>query len=218
MPEFGNTAEPEEAQALSQLDALAAEIMAGIKPLCFRVAQSSREKEMVYRLRFEVVVEKGWSRPEVFAEGLEQDKHDDEAVHIVGWKNGALIATSRLILPTDERLLPAEEAFDLAIEACDRRVHVDRICIAAEYRRSQPIFWGLLSQTWVEMRARGFSEAVGILSPAMVRIYRSLGINVVLLSDARFHWGEKRYAALLQPARFVQRAKLQAVKALKNSH
>src|SRR3990170_2028423 len=54
---------------LARTDALAAQLIARAAPLMFSVAQSPAEREAVYRLRYSIVVEKGWARPEDFPDG-----------------------------------------------------------------------------------------------------------------------------------------------------
>lgn len=119
------------------------------------------------------------------------------------FRDGAVLAaTSRLVLPVSGQPLPTEEAFGLAIEPSGQVVDVGRACIAPAYRRMDDhcIFWALLGQTWIEMRARGFTEACCILTSSRARKYQERGLQVVILGAPRPFWGEERLPALIQPA------------------
>src|SRR3989304_5818130 len=101
---------------LARTDALAAQLIARAAPLMFSVAQSRAEREAVYRLRYSIVVEKGWARPADFPDGVERDAYDDTAVQVVAWDDDTLAAATRLVPTAPGHPLPTEEAFGLKIE------------------------------------------------------------------------------------------------------
>jgi hypothetical protein len=189
------------ASALARIDTLAFRLIAQARPLRFGVAQSPAELEAVYRLRYRVVIEQDWAQPKAFSNGLERDAYDDRAIQIVGWDGVVPAATSRLVLPLSEQLLPTEDTFGLAVQPVGQVVDVGRVCVAPPYRGMNPcVFWALLAQTWIEMRARGFTEACGALAASIVRMVQSCGLQVEILGAARLVWGKARLPAHVQPA------------------
>lgn len=199
------TREPLETSfALAEMDALAARLIARARPVRFGIAQTPAELEAVYRLRYRTVITRGWAGPEDFSDGLERDAYDATAIHIGGWDGTLLVAASRFVLPMSGHPLPTEEAAGLEITSERRMAEVGRLCVAPEYSSVQHrVFWGLLCRTWVEMRAYGFTEACGTLTPSVARMYRSWGLQVVKLGAARRCWGQERYRALIRPAESV---------------
>ncbi|MBI4573958.1 MAG: GNAT family N-acetyltransferase [candidate division NC10 bacterium] len=155
----------------------------------------------MYRLRYSIVVEKGWARPADFPDGLERDAYDDAAVQVVAWDADALAAATRLVRAAPGHPLPTEEAFDLKVEPRTRVMDVGRMCVAPAYRDARHrVLAALLSRTWIEMRARDCTEACGIFATAVVRMYRGMGFHVVILGAPRLFWGEERYPVLIRPA------------------
>ena len=186
---------------LARTDALAAQLIARAVPLVFSVAQSPAEREAVYRLRYSIVVEKGWAKPEDYPDGLERDAYDDTAVQIVAWDADELAAAARLVLPVPGHPLPTEEAFGLKIESRTQVMDVGRTCVAQAYRDAQHrVLAGLLGRTWIEMRARGCTEACGIFASSVVRMYRGMGFHVAILGAPRLFWGVERCPVLIRPA------------------
>ncbi len=190
--------------ALAKADALAAQLIARAAPLVFGVAQSPAEREAVYRLRYSIVVEKGWARPADFPDGLERDAYDDAAVQIVAWDGDVLVGTIRLVPAVPGLPLPTEEAFGLKVEPRTQVMDVGRMCVSPAYRDARHrVLAGLLIRTWIEMRARDCTEACGILTKAVVRMYRGMGFDVVILGAPRLFWGEERYPILIRPAESI---------------
>jgi N-acyl-L-homoserine lactone synthetase len=190
---------------LAGIDAKAARNVAWAAPIRFAVARTTSELEAVYRLRYLVVVERGWATPMDYPDGLERDPYDDRSVQIAAWDGEALAATCRLALPMPGELLPTEAAFGQKIRPRGRVLDVGRVCVASGYRSSQhQVFWGLLGQIWLEMRARGFTLACSTLSRPVARMYRNWyrtwGLELVSLGPPRAYLGELRFPALIQPA------------------
>jgi N-acyl-L-homoserine lactone synthetase len=175
-------------------NAIAAHFIASAAPVRFSVAQSSAEREAAYRLRYEVVTDQGWAKPEKFLDGLEQDGYDAQAVHLLGWDDQRAIATTRLVFPTAGQLLPTEVEFELRVEPRGQVVDGSRAIVAGTHTDYQHrIFAGLLGCTWFEMQARGFYYLCGAAVPAMIRICRSIGYHITVLGPARQYWGQQRH-------------------------
>lgn len=189
---------------LTRVDDFAARVVARATPIRFGVAQSQVDLEAVYRLRYRVVVERGWARPESFPNSLERDIYDEIAVQIVAWDGDDIVAANRLVLPTAGYQLPTEEVFGLKIETPSRVADVSRTCRAPAYKDAKGrVFWGLLCQTWIELRNRGCTDICGIFTAAVIRMYRGLGFHVEILGGPRKHWGEERYPVLIRPTESV---------------
>ena len=185
---------------LPTLDLLASRLVERALPIRFRLADSLSDLEQVFRLRYQVVVEKGWAKPENFPDGMEQDAYDERAVHILALDDGRLIGTSRLVLPQPGSRLPTEEAFDLVFEPKGDVADIGRVCVAAGYRgHNYSIFSALLGRTWIEMRHRGCRRALAAVAPSTARMYRSWGLKLKVLGTPCTHWGKERYPALIPP-------------------
>lgn len=175
-------------------DMIAARFMAWAAPVRFRVAQSAVERKAAFQLRYEVVTQQGWARPEDFLDGLEQDAHDPQGVHLLGWDGDKVVATTRLIFPEPGRLLPTEREFELRVAPLGRVVDGGRAIVARTYSDHQHrVFAGLLGYSWFQIKQRGFYYLCGAAIPAMIRLCRSMGYQITLLGPARHYWGEARY-------------------------
>jgi hypothetical protein len=191
----------ETAAALAKVDRLTRQIIAAAAPVRFGIARTAAEREAAFRLRFRVALAAGWAQPGDFAGGLERDAYDDAAIHILAWEDDALVGTTRLVLPTDGRPLPTEEAFGVSIAARGRVADVGRICHAPGYRDLRyRVLRGLFSQAWIELRARGCQEVCAAMKGSMLRVCRSMGVGSTILGAARHYWGAPRYPVLIRPA------------------
>ncbi len=188
---------------LTTLDLLASRLVKGALPVRFRLANSFFDLEQVFRLRYQVVVEKGWAKPENFPEDTERDAYDERAVHILALDDGNLVGTSRLVFPQPGSRLPTEAAFGLVFEPKEGLADIGRVCVAPSYRgQNWKIFSALLSQTWIEMRNRGCTRALAAITPSFARMYRSWGLKVKVLGPPCNHWGEERFPVLIRPIEF----------------
>lgn len=187
--------------ALIVADQLAQSIVAAADPIRFDVAHTELEREAVYRLRFQTVMERGWAQPDDIPDGLERDHYDQNATHIVGWDGDILAATSRLVLPAPGVLLPTEEGFELQVEPRGRVADMSRQIVARDYSSTRhKVFAALLAKTWLEMRTYGYSLVCGDFSPTVMRLYRLMGFDVRLLGPTRKFWGEDRAPILVDIA------------------
>jgi N-acyl-L-homoserine lactone synthetase len=191
--------------ALLKVDAFAEQILSRVSPLALGVARTAAELEAVYGLRYAVVMDQDWARPEDLPDGQERDAFDDRAIQIVAWDDGKLVGTTRLVAPAPGYRLPVEQAFDLQMGDRGRVIDMGRTCRVPGHKDvGHRIMWGLLAKSWIELRCRGFAEVCGIFSPGMMRFYQRLGFRVEVLGEARVHWGELRYPVLVRPAEFVE--------------
>jgi N-acyl-L-homoserine lactone synthetase len=194
----------ENSPALARVDAFARHTLSRLAPLVFGVARSAAECEAVYRLRYDVVMDQGWARPEAFPDGFERDDFDARACQIVAWDGSELVGTTRLVAPAAGARLPTEQAFDLEIARRGRVIDMGRTCRTPRRKDNEHrIVWGVLCQAWIELRRLGFVEICGIFSPGMSRFYQRLGFRVEVLGEARSHWGEYRCPVLVRPAESI---------------
>jgi hypothetical protein len=194
------------ADVVLRLDAIAATFVRRAAPLRFGVAEAPRDIAGAYRVRYEVVVARGWAEPVNLLDGFERDANDDDAVQIVGWDRDCVVATGRLVLPAPGRRLPTEEAFGVELASRERLVDVGRVCVAPAYGRYRHgVFRGLLGQIWLEMRRRGFQEACAAVNAQSARLYRWWGFRVSLLGPSRSYWGQERYPIRMSPPEAVKR-------------
>ncbi|MGE0811887.1 MAG: hypothetical protein AB7O28_23955 [Vicinamibacterales bacterium] len=172
------------------LDGVAAGLVAraGIR---FAVAATDAERDAAYRLRAEAVIDSGWQAAADVPEGRELDAYDARAVHIVGWDAGAAVATGRIVLPPGP--LPTEAACGLTIEPAGRVADVGRMAVARAYQDPRhPAFVALLARLYLEVRARGFDLACGMMSPRARSLLRLLGVRLDVLGEDRPYCGDAR--------------------------
>jgi N-acyl-L-homoserine lactone synthetase len=190
-------ARPDEG-ALATLAKVAQTVMARAAPVRFIVAQTEAQREAVYRLRYATVIERGWAQPTDYPDGMERDEYDAVALHILGLDGEALVACARMVFPSAVQLLPTERAFDMCIEPCGQVADMGRQIVARAYTTSRHvIFAGLLAKCWLEAQARGYYHVCGDFTPAMIRLYKHLGLEVKPLGPARLYWHEERLPILM---------------------
>ncbi len=171
-------------------DALAANIVerSGYR---FTEACTEHERDLAYRLRFLAVVEQGWTFETHIADGRERDRYDEDAVHIIAWDEGTAIATGRLVLPPGP--LPTEDLCGIRVEPHDHVVDIGRMTVARSHQHSgHGVFVALLARLYLEVRARGFDVACGMMSHRARSLVRLLGVQLEILGDERLNWGELR--------------------------
>ena len=164
-------------------------------PVPLRLARAE-EREAVFRLRGDEVVARGWRQPHELADGLEYDSYDAEALHVVGVADGRLVATTRVVLPHPDRLLPTEELFGLRIEPFGRVAEGGRLVIAREHRDPR-LLTALFGVKWLELRARGYRHYCGNATQAVLARYDLLGFRSEVLGPPARVWGELRVPARL---------------------
>jgi N-acyl-L-homoserine lactone synthetase len=187
--------------ALSVMDLVARQILAGTPHIRFGTARSVEERTAIYAMRYAVAVTKGWLAPGALPDGLERDDFDEDALHLVGLDGETLAASARLVFPSPGLALPTEEAFGLTIGPRGQVVDMGREIVAREYSNLRhEVFAGLLACAWLEVRARGFWRVCGVFSAPMLRLTRMMGMEIATLGPARSYWGEPRYPILFDVA------------------
>jgi Acetyltransferase (GNAT) domain len=191
-----------DAPGVTALDALAEALLAGAG-LDVRAAAGRLEREAVFRLRHQQVVEAGWVDASELPDGLERDAHDEGALHACAWNGETLVGTMRLVLPRPGRLLPVEEAFGLRVEPAGAVAEAGRLVIAP-IERGDPghRIWGALyALAWREMRPHGLTVLAGAVPPRLLEQMRTVGLPFETLGPAQTHWGQPRHPVRLDPAR-----------------
>ena len=185
-----------EADEVGVLDALVERVL-GTYPYLFTVASTPAEREIAFRIRYDTVMRWGWAPPPGMPEGQERDRYDDAAVQVVGWDGPTPISTGRLVLPPNP--LPTQEECRITVPPAGEVVDVGRMCVVSHYQSHRhAAFIALLSRLYLEMRARGFAVACGVMSPRTRRLMRQLGLRLEELGEDRPYWGEPR-----APVRFT---------------
>jgi N-acyl-L-homoserine lactone synthetase len=193
----------DDGRVLEHLDEAARRLIDGGAPVRFDLTRSAAEREAVFRLRFDTVVEEGWTSAATFPDGLERDADDAAAVHVAGWHGSTLVAAARLVFPEPRRQLPTEREFELVIEPRNAVVDIGRAIVAPPYRSGQhTIFAALLARCWLEVRARGLHHLCGAATASRLARYRQFGLPLRVLGPARRYWGEERYPLFLDGVEF----------------
>lgn len=189
----GPGAGPDLAAALTTIDECAERMIAAAGSVRVGLATEA-EREAVYRLRFRVVIDRGWADPDSMPGGQERDPDDDRALHVVAWAGFDLAATARILLPAPGMRLPLEQTFDLVVEPRGEVAHIDRVAVAPEFsHRDHRTMMALLGRTWQEVCANGLHHWAGIATAPTIRLYRMAGLAMTVLGPARPFWGEERY-------------------------
>jgi hypothetical protein len=200
----GRPSESEIRRGLEPARIFAEGIVAAAFPVRFALATTPAERTAAFRLRYETVVEEGWADPAEMPDGLERDRFDPEAVHVVGWHGRVPAATARVVFPSERGPLPTEVAFELRVEPVGRVVDVGRGIVATPYRDpAHRVFIALLARCWLEVWARGFRLMCGDAAASLVDGYRGMGFDVTVLGPARVHWGRERFPILIDAYRSV---------------
>ena len=192
---------------LRAVDGLMAGMVLKAAPIRFDLARSDAERDAVYRLRYGIAVANGWTGPDAFPDGRETDVHDADAIHVVGWVDDELAATSRLVFPRDGRRLPTEEEFEIEVEPRGKVVNVDRLAVAPAYRdRRHRAMLGVMGATWQQTRAHGCHAWLGISTASMARLFGLLGFATTPLAPPKLYWGAERVPLLSDATKDAARA------------
>lgn len=178
------------------LHGVALQMMAVNHPLRFAIATTPQELDQVYRLRYDVVIEKGWKQPEELPDGIEQDAYDEDATQLVVWDDTVLAATTRLVFPAEGRSLPTEAAFDVMFQPPGQVVDVGRTIVARPYRdaRRHLLLQGVIAHSWIEITGRGYCAIGAILTADMIDRYHEVGFEVNAVTPPQLYWGVERFA------------------------
>ncbi len=179
--------------APERLDELARAILVGAEPLRFAIATRRAEVEAAYRLRYVHAAGAGWIQPDDYPDGLERDAYDGHAMPIVAWDADRPVGTCRIV-PSLRCLLPVEHEFKLRVQPAGEAVEWGRLVVTDDHRgdRGYTVLTGLLARAWLDTRRLGFHVVAGVASRSIIRLYRQLGFDVLVLGPAKDYWGEAR--------------------------
>lgn len=196
----------DEQALIKALDNIASRFIAMNAALRFGVAQSPTERDATFRLRYQEVIERGWSKPDDYPDGRERDEYDDDASHIAAWEGDTLVGCARLIFPTPDRLLPIESSFNIVVEPRHQVVYLSRVLVAPAYRGKghHHIMLGLLGMSWLELRAKGFRHLCGVFSDTVMPVFQNVGVHVVPLGAPQDYLGETRHACYIDMRQTAQ--------------
>jgi hypothetical protein len=171
------------------LDALITRMLAR-SPFDYRVADGDSEREIAYRLRGGAVLDRGWCTASDLPGGMERDRYDDRAIHVIGWDGDVAMSTGRVVLPPG---LPTEQACGLIVEPRGEVVDVGRMCVAPSHQSLEhAAFIGLMCRLYLVMRERGYRFACGMMSPPARAMMGLFGLQLETLGPERTYWNESR--------------------------
>jgi N-acyl-L-homoserine lactone synthetase len=202
-----SAAEPSRTLAPERLDELARAMVTGAAPLRFTVATHSREIGAACRLRCAHIMAAGWGHRDGYPDGQERDDYDDAAVHVIAWDQDRPVGTCRIVRPSRRRRLPVEQAFGITVTPAGKAVEWGRLVVSRHCSGDcrYNVTSGLLGRAWLETRSLGFHVIAGAASLAVIRLYRRMGFQVVVLGDGQDYWGERRYPVRSATAAGVRR-------------
>ena len=187
---------------LARVDALAALAVSWVAPIHFCVAQTEKERQAAYHLRYQAIIEHGWLQPADLPEGREHDEYDDQAIHILAWDGETPVATCRLILPTAGLPLPTEIAFEVQVKPAGEVIDAGRFVVSRAYSSQEHLLLAcLLARAWLEVRSLGFTRCcAAFASRGMLRVFSRMGFRYQVLAQSRSYWGCERYPLLFDVA------------------
>lgn len=169
--------------------------------LRFAVAHDDREREVAFRLRGQAAIERGWLDARSLAGGLERDTYDSgaTAVHLLGWDGVDPVCTGRIVLPPGP--LPTEVECAMVVPPAGEVVDVGRMVVVRSPDRGHGPgrFPALLAALYLEVRARGFTVACGMMAPNVRALARLVGFRLEVLGADRLYWGERRAPVRFEP-------------------
>ena len=193
---------PVRAIAPQRLDELARAMLVGAEPLRFAIGTTREAIEAAWHLRYAHAAGAGWIRPEDYPDEFERDAFDHRAIPILAWDGDRAVGTCRIVPPRSGRLLPVEDEFHLRVPPAGDAVEWGRLVVTEDHRgdRGYTVLMGLFARAWLETRALGFHVVAGAARRAVIRLYRQLGFDVLVLGPARDCWGETRFPIRLGTA------------------
>jgi len=187
------------------LDALITRMLSR-SPFDYRVAAGDSEREVAYRLRGSAVIGRGWCAPGDLLDGMERDRYDDHAIHVIGWDGDVAMSTGRVVLPPG---LPTEDACGLVVEPRGEVVDVGRMCVAPTHQSLEhAALIGLMCRLYLAMREHGFGVACGMMSAPARSLMGLFGLELEILGPERTYWNESRAPvrfSLMSAARLLAR-------------
>ena len=192
------------------LDALITRMLSR-SPFGYRVAAGDSEREVAYRLRGSAVIDRGWCAVGDLPDGLERDRYDDHAIHVIGWDGDVAMSTGRVVLPPG---LPTEDACGLVVEPRGEVVDVGRMCVAPTHQSLEhAALIGLMCRLYLAMREHGFGVACGMMSAPARSLMSLFGLQLEILGPERAYWNESRAPvrfSLMSAARLLARDQSQS--------
>jgi N-acyl-L-homoserine lactone synthetase len=178
------------------LDDLAGRLLAA-SAYRFTRAESTADRATAYRIRAAVSVDAGWAPPRAFPDGMESDRFDAAAVHVLGWEGDRPFCTGRLVFPPGP--LPTEVVSGLAVPPRGRVVDVGRMAVLRSHQTfGHGAFVILLCRLYTEARAAGYEHACGLMAAPARALVGRLGLRLEQLGPELEHAGQLR-----APVRFV---------------
>jgi GNAT superfamily N-acetyltransferase len=152
--------------------------------LRFEVAHDEAARRASFRLRAEAASARGWVGPA-------RDAYDDGAVHVVGWDGDDAVCGGRIVFPPGP--LPTEQECGLVVEPAGAVADVGRMVVAGSHQQlGAGTFMALLAALYLQVRARGFDVACGMMAANVRMLTRFLGLRLEVLGPEREYWSELR--------------------------
>ena len=145
--------------------------------LIFRIADSDSDREEVYKLRYEVYVEKGYIDP--FPEKIFSDTYDSHSIHLMAIKRGIIVGSVRLIHGNSDLGFPTERVFTFQRPSVKKEetIEVSSLTIRKDFRGgSRLIMMGLMKEMYKYTCKENIKHAYFCTFTSLVEYVRSYGI------------------------------------------
>ena len=151
--------------------------------LSFGVAELEQERNAVFRLRYEVALERGWADEQALPVGIEREEHDEGAVFVVARRGQEVVAALRLIVePATVASLLSEHELDFAAA---ETVFIGRFLVARPYRdRAREVVVGLGGEAVRFMQGRAV-RAISFAADNSIRFCRYHGFPLKIAGPPR---------------------------------
>ena len=149
-----------------------------IKRVEVKIAQTPREKEESYIIRWQIYSQEGYIDPKDYPDRKLVDKYDVVAINFLAKKNGKILGTVRLI-PYSSLGFPTLNAFNITNfpAALEKTAEISKLCIKKEYR-DKIITFGLLGEAFLYSINKGIKYWIFGIPEKLKRHFEKVGIKI----------------------------------------
>lgn len=165
------------------------------QPVDFSLALTAPERSRIYSQRCSAVTMRGWAKLTEYSNGQDRDGFDEVATHIQGVVNDMLVASARIIFPSNSHGLPLLASHQIDFDPSDKYVEVGRVVVTPGHltvpRRF--LFAALIGQVLIETLGACYDRILAVADEGMLRLYRRLGIDSKIVGRPQVTFGKQRY-------------------------
>lgn len=165
------------------------------QPVNFSVAMTAAERTRIFSQRFVAVTKRGWEVPTNYSGKQDRDRFDETATHIQGVFDDTLVASARIIFPSNPHGLPLLASHQIDFEPGEKYVEIGRVVVTPSDLAvpRKLLFTALIGQALIETLGACFDRILAVADEGMLRLYRRLGIVSEIIGRPQVTFGKQRY-------------------------